>query len=363
MKTRTKSLLIFIAIDIIMFFLGDIISPISNFIKQKKEASRERKIVEKAYESKQSEAKKEDLNCTFLTEEDFYKQLIALDFGEEHSSDLYKYIIKHARKANFISPEIKKCMISENYAFALPNDVSQKWLGKIYYNDNGDIKSFPPNVFSKGEFFENAYSKNVYYYCTREDFIDYLIMSGLPPKIAIAFEKKLQSPDFKKDNPSYGIEDLTLPESTRRIMNSMDFAYSIPVINGAWTGILNIHRKNGIFTINHELFPSYSDYFRYKSNVPIDVNGSTYNYIFYDKNWEIFSQSFFNANPITHVIYGIKNKYVEEKLTENTNLNSEVKNKMLEGNYMFAEPHMPESNKWLGIRNIMLNKKFYTFTY
>ena len=362
MKTRTKTIFKYIILSVIVFFLGDLISPFTRIIKQRISNHSDKKIVRNAYSNKIREDEK-DYNCKFFSEEDFLYFLLDLDFDENHAFDFEEYIEKHARKANFITPEIKEYLIQNDYKFALPYNLNQKWGGKFFFNDNGNIKVFPPNIFEKAEYFENNPSKYIYYYFTRDDFIDYLVYSGMPPKVAVEFEKKLQKPDFSKESENYGIEDSMLPESTNRIMNMMGYNYSIPVVNGIWNGILNIKREDSVYTIISQIFKYYTDYFHYEINVPIDVNGTTYNYFLYDYNLEVFSKSFFNTYTLADIINEIKETYVPEKMIENTTLVSGVKDKMKSGNYMFSEPYFPETNKWLGIKNIMINNKFYTLAY
>ncbi len=362
MKTRTKTIVKYIILSITVFFLGDLISPFTRMIKLSKKNFPERTIQKNVY-SNNSQDGEHDLTCKFLSKESFLQFFLDLNFDEKHVNDFEDYIEKHARKANFIDPKIKEYLIQNNYSFAMPYNLNQQWGGKFYFNDNGNIKVFPPNIFGKGEYLENNPSKSVYYYFSRNDFIDYLVCSGMTSKSAIEFEKKLQKPVFSRESEKYGIEDSTLPESTRHIMKMMEFNYSIPVVNGIWNGILNIKRENTIYTINSQMFKYYTDYFHYEINVPIDVAGTIYNYILYDYNWEIFSKTFFGSYTIAGIINEIKNTYTQDKMNENTNLCAGVKEKMIKGNYMFSEPYFPETNKWLGIRNVMINNKFYILAY
>lgn len=360
MIKKNKTIL-FILAAIFIFIAGDLLSPISKIMEINRRESQEKKILKAAYSNKPAE-KKEDLNCRFFNYDDFTNYISSLT-NQEYALDLVNYLKKHSQKANFIDLDIKNCLIQNNYKIAMPYAINQNWTGRFFLNDNGNIKTFPPIIFEKGEYFENNPSKYVYYYFTKDDFIDYLVCSGIPPKIAIDFEKKLQRPDFSKESENYGNEDPSLLDSTRLIMDTMQYSYSIPVVNGVWNTILNIKRNDRIYTITSNKFKFYSDYFHYEENVPIDVNGTTYNYVLYDYNWEIFSGTFFNSYNLITILNKIKNNYIEENMVENKDLVPGVKEKMIEGHYMFSEPYVPETNKWIGIRNVMINNKFYTFIF
>lgn len=353
-----KIVSLFIA-SLIIFIAGDLLSPISKLIEISRKKTQENKILKVAYSNKTAD-KNEDLNCHFFNYDEFVSFISSLS-NQKYALELVDYLEQHSRKANFVTPDIKNYLTQNNYKFAMPYNLNKNWTGRLFLNDNGNIKTFPSNIFEKGEYFENNPSKFVYYYFTKDDFIDYLVCSGMPPKIAIDFEKKLRKPDFSKESENYGNEDTTLLDSTRHIMNNMGYTYSIPVVNGVWNTILNIKRNDKIYTITSNNFKFYSKYFHYESHVPIDVNGTTYNYIFYDYNWELFSKTFFNSHNLLSIINEMINSYTVENLIENEDLVSEVKNKMIEGNYMFSEPYFPETNKCLGIRNVMINNKFYTF--
>ena len=65
MKTSTKRIFLFTFLSVALFFLGDIISPVSNLITQLKTKRFEQEIVDQAYSVEKSDPADEKVNWRF----------------------------------------------------------------------------------------------------------------------------------------------------------------------------------------------------------------------------------------------------------------------------------------------------------
>ena len=361
---KTKGIIIFILLDIFFFFLGDIISPIRKLVEKFHTQRTENTILANSNLQNELTNDEENLYCRFLSSEDFIALLISEGYAYSEAVDFVDYIEKRAQKANFLKPEIKNYLVNNNFKFALPNDINNNWMGKIYINNNGRITSFPPIIFQKGFIFGegvSSYTKATYSYISRRELIDYCVYSGMPSSKAIEFEQNLYK---AKPDSQLVFEDSTLPDEVKNTMINMNYDYSVLTSNtGIWSGLINIKHGEKVYTFGSSNITSLTDYFNIKNNVPIYLEeyDCTYNYLLYDDNWEIFRLVFFGPdNPLSirkRIFYPVENSDYEL----NTVLSTNVKNTMINGKYSFSELYDPDTGSWLGVRNMLRNNNFYIY--
>lgn len=354
MQHRKFNLFLYILFLIFIYIIGFVTSQIIN--NGKKTSFRKSKVSNNAITDNT------DLNCNFYSYDNLISLLISYNYTKDDALDFVDYILKRAKKSFFLNPEIKKYLIDNNFTFALPNDINDKWLGRFYINNESNITAFPPIVYQKNIIYHESaynYTKVTYYFLSRNEFIDHCVYSGMTSKAAINFEKNLFSTQFVKT-------DSTLPEDIKNTMRKMNYDYSVLTTDsGFWSGIINIRHGNDICTFFSSDISKITNYFNIKNDVPIYVKeaNETVIYTLYDDNWKIFISVFFGlATPfsIRNIIYHPDdNNYFEI----NYNLSDNVKQAMSKGNFVFSEPMPLNSGNSFRIINMLRNDNFYLSQY